>query len=588
MVEQLTLNQEVGGSNPLQGTKERNILLRKFILRLDTPTPKDNKDFVWEENLQKQIASQEKEIQILTEKIAKWRKLVENLREENDKLRNEQKTNEEFHDQVQQKLLELTGEIEVINLLETKLEYQEKKHTDWQSHLQNKLEYACQEILKDEKELTKLNKKNNQLQRRLQQSKQKLTSQLRVLTKTSEKLTNSRILVNSFNHDNQLYQDEVKSLESSLLDKEQQISQQQQIITDKTNEINQLQGENNSLKQVKQDLKSEINNLKVQHKKEVGEKEKKITDLERIIQELRNKPPLQPVNSSDKSENKSEPNNFLIEKESLLAQIQQQKETIRQLHNQLKNNQQSRVIVKEVPVTDLITINELQEKLKIKETSLDKTQIPSSKNIFIALTYIYGIGRSLAEKITEETEINKYKKTKDLTEEEIKLLNEKIKNFSIEGKLKEETQKKINEQIRLGTYQGLRRSRKPNPLPIHGQRTRHNARTAKGDKSKVKKIKKVAEGRGIIHGKFSFNNTILRLTKENGDALGKTISAGSIGFKNTKKGTPYAAQKVAEEVIKRAAEYGISNVETQVKGIGAGRDAVMKRILEEKSLNNEA
>jgi small subunit ribosomal protein S11 len=105
--------------------------------------------------------------------------------------------------------------------------------------------------------------------------------------------------------------------------------------------------------------------------------------------------------------------------------------------------------------------------------------------------------------------------------------------------------------------------------------------------TKTKKIKKVPEGRGIIHGKFSFNNTIITLSREDGRAL-TTVSAGSVGFKNTKKGTPYAAQRVVEEVIKRAVEYGINNVEVQVKGIGAGRDATMKRILEEKSLNNEA
>jgi small subunit ribosomal protein S11 len=106
--------------------------------------------------------------------------------------------------------------------------------------------------------------------------------------------------------------------------------------------------------------------------------------------------------------------------------------------------------------------------------------------------------------------------------------------------------------------------------------------------TKTKKIKKIPEGRGIIHGKFSFNNTVLRLSKENGDALGKTISAGSIGFKNTKKATPYAAQKTAEEIIKMAAEYGINNFKLQVRGIGAGRDAVIKKILENESLKTEA
>ncbi|CAH1755724.1 9152_t:CDS:2 [Entrophospora sp. SA101] len=116
----------------------------------------------------------------------------------------------------------------------------------------------------------------------------------------------------------------------------------------------------------------------------------------------------------------------------------------------------------------------------------------------------------------------------------------------------------------------------------------------KGSKkeTKTKKIKKVSEGRGIIHGKFSFNNTILDLSKENGDVLTK-VSAGSIELGNnkkvtgTKKATAFMAEKVAEEIIRRAAEFGVYNVGIQVKGIGSGRDAVIKRILGEKSLSVE-
>ena len=116
----------------------------------------------------------------------------------------------------------------------------------------------------------------------------------------------------------------------------------------------------------------------------------------------------------------------------------------------------------------------------------------------------------------------------------------------------------------------------------------------KGSKKEVKtkKIKKVPNGRGIIHGKFSFNNTILDLSKENGEVL-TTVSAGSVELGNnkkvtgTKKATAFMAEKVAEEIIRRATEFGVHNAELQVKGIGAGRDTVIKRILEEKSLNVE-
>lgn len=109
-------------------------------------------------------------------------------------------------------------------------------------------------------------------------------------------------------------------------------------------------------------------------------------------------------------------------------------------------------------------------------------EMPDNKNLSVALTFIYGVGRTRAQTIINDNKLDKQKKVRELTADEIKLINEKVKNFSIEGELKEKIQKNISEQIRLGIYRGLRRSRKPNPLPIHGQRTRHNARTAKGHK----------------------------------------------------------------------------------------------------------
>jgi len=103
---------------------------------------------------------------------------------------------------------------------------------------------------------------------------------------------------------------------------------------------------------------------------------------------------------------------------------------------------------------------------------------------------------------------------------------------------------------------------------------------------KTKKIKKIPEGRGAINGYFSFNNTILNLSKENGEVLTQ-CSAGSIGYRGSKKSTSYVAQKTVEEIIKRASEYGVYNIKLQVKGVGAGRDTVIKKIFETKSLNVE-
>src|SRR3954470_3379345 len=99
---------------------------------------------------------------------------------------------------------------------------------------------------------------------------------------------------------------------------------------------------------------------------------------------------------------------------------------------------------------------------------------------------------------------------------------------------------------------------------------------------KVKKIKKIPEGRGIISGFFSFNNTVLSLSKENGEVLTQ-CSGGIIDHRG--KSTSLVAQKTADEVIRRTADYGIYNVKLQVKGIGAGRDAVIRKFFEAKNLN---
>ena len=119
-------------------------------------------------------------------------------------------------------------------------------------------------------------------------------------------------------------------------------------------------------------------------------------------------------------------------------------------------------------------------------------EVPENKNILTGLTNIYGIGKTTAQRIISDIGIDYTKKVRSLNLEEIKSINKKLEKFPTEEELKREIQKKISEQIRLGTYQGLRRSRKPNPLPIHGQRTRANARTAKGHGRKTVAGKKKA------------------------------------------------------------------------------------------------
>ncbi len=106
--------------------------------------------------------------------------------------------------------------------------------------------------------------------------------------------------------------------------------------------------------------------------------------------------------------------------------------------------------------------------------------IPDNKRIEIALTYLYGIGRSLSRKILKETGINFDLKAKDLSEAQIKLIQNEIekKGILIEGDLRRERAQNIKRLKEIGCYRGIRHIRK---LPVRGQRTRTNSRTVRGN-----------------------------------------------------------------------------------------------------------
>jgi len=116
--------------------------------------------------------------------------------------------------------------------------------------------------------------------------------------------------------------------------------------------------------------------------------------------------------------------------------------------------------------------------------------IPNNKHIVVALTYIFGIGRSLAKKSLDDLGIEKVKKPKDLTEGEVVKIREYIdSNIKIEGDLRREVSQNIKRLIEVNSYRGIRHKR---GLPVRGQRTHTNSRTRKGRKRSVgirKKIK---------------------------------------------------------------------------------------------------
>ncbi|MCF7926384.1 MAG: 30S ribosomal protein S13 [Candidatus Izimaplasma sp.] len=114
--------------------------------------------------------------------------------------------------------------------------------------------------------------------------------------------------------------------------------------------------------------------------------------------------------------------------------------------------------------------------------------IPRDKRIVISLTYIFGVGKSSAQKILEVTNIDENTRAKDLTEDELVRLRSEVSNYVVEGDLRREVKENIKRLKEIGSYRGLRHRR---GLPVRGQKTRNNARTRKGPKKTVARKKAV-------------------------------------------------------------------------------------------------
>ena len=114
--------------------------------------------------------------------------------------------------------------------------------------------------------------------------------------------------------------------------------------------------------------------------------------------------------------------------------------------------------------------------------------LPREKRMEVALTYIFGVGRTRAEATLAATGVDPGKRAKDLTDDEIVQLRDYIEaNFKVEGDLRREVAADIRRKVEIGCYEGIRHRR---GLPVRGQRTRTNARTRKGPKKVVANKKK--------------------------------------------------------------------------------------------------
>jgi small subunit ribosomal protein S13 len=114
--------------------------------------------------------------------------------------------------------------------------------------------------------------------------------------------------------------------------------------------------------------------------------------------------------------------------------------------------------------------------------------LPREKRIEIALTYVYGIGRTRSQQTLAETGVNPNIRVRDITEDDLIKLREFIDaNYKVEGDLRREVAADIRRKVEIGCYQGLRHRR---GLPVHGQRTHTNARTRKGPRRAIAGKKK--------------------------------------------------------------------------------------------------
>ena len=116
--------------------------------------------------------------------------------------------------------------------------------------------------------------------------------------------------------------------------------------------------------------------------------------------------------------------------------------------------------------------------------------IPKQKRGVIALTYIFGIGKSRAEKILATAKVDENKKVADWSDEETGAIREAVAAFKIEGELRSEIQLNIKRLMDIGCYRGIRHR---SGLPLRGQRTKNNSRTRKGKRKTVANKKKVTK-----------------------------------------------------------------------------------------------
>ena len=116
--------------------------------------------------------------------------------------------------------------------------------------------------------------------------------------------------------------------------------------------------------------------------------------------------------------------------------------------------------------------------------------IPNDKRVVISLTYVYGIGKPLAQEILKTINISEDRRVKDLSEEELTKIRNEVAKYKVEGDLRREVALNIKRLSEIGSYRGLRHRK---GLPVRGQSTKTNARTRKGPRKTIANKKKATQ-----------------------------------------------------------------------------------------------
>ena len=117
--------------------------------------------------------------------------------------------------------------------------------------------------------------------------------------------------------------------------------------------------------------------------------------------------------------------------------------------------------------------------------------IPNDKRVVVSITYIYGIGRTTAQKICRDAKVDENIRVKNLTEAQLGAIRNEIAKYKVEGDLRRETALNIKRLSEIGCYRGIRHRK---GLPVRGQRTRTNARTRKGKRKTIANKKVASQG----------------------------------------------------------------------------------------------